>query len=169
MVPLLYEAMSSLARGQRAKWLGNHTMNTTDLVHEAYIKLAEAGPQGWDNRGHFLGVVAKTMRHVLIDRARSRMAVKRGGGATPIPLSDLLHLDEADFVVPEAAAERLLELDEALKLLAKENQREAEVVECRFFGAMTIEETAAALGVSGMTVKRDWSMARARLAQMLGD
>jgi RNA polymerase sigma factor (TIGR02999 family) len=159
---LVYEELHARAHQQRARWHGDYTLNTTALVHEAYLKLVDQSQAQWEGRSHFLGVAAKAMRHILIDYARRRRAEKRGGDVQKLSL-DEMKVGTDDLVLTQERAEALVVLDEALKRLEQESEREARVVECRFFGGMTVEETAAALGVSARTVKRDWAMAQAWL------
>ena len=158
----VYEALRRIARSHRARWHGNETLNTTALVHEAYLKLVGGDGGGYENRAHFLAVAAKAMRHLLISYAERQAAQKRGGGQADLPL------DEALFV-PEGRAEELLALEEALRRLEQVDPRAAEVVECRFFAGLDAEETAEALGVSRRTVTRDWGAARAWLYGELRD
>ncbi len=152
----VYDALRRIARSHRGRWRGNETLNTTALVHEAYLKLVGGDGASYENRAHFLAVAAKAMRHLLVSYAERQSAQKRGGG-TPD-----LSLDEA-LLVPEARAVELLALDEALQRLEAVDPRAAEVVECRFFAGLDAEETAAALGISRRTVTRDWGAARAWL------
>ena len=138
-------------RGERA----GHTLNTTALVHEAYLRLANHTPE-WIDRTHFFALAAQAMRHILIDHARRHRSMRRGGGLVRVPLEDaMLTLDDR--------AELLLAVDEALTRLAAVDERRCRVVECRFFAGLTEEETAAALGVAVRTVKRDWAKAKAWL------
>ncbi len=162
LFPLVYEELLAQAHRQRARWHGDHTLNTTALVHEAYLKLVDQTQGAWASRAHFLGVAAKAMRHILIDHAKARRAERRGGDVLKLSL-DELKAALASVLPQEEPPEALLALDEALQRLEQENAREAQVVECRFFGGMTVRETAAALGVSPTTVKRDWVMAQAWL------
>lgn len=159
---LLYEELHGLARRQRQQWVGEYTLNTTALVHEAYLKLAGQARLGVESRAHFSAVAARAMRHILCNYARERRAQKRGGGA------GLLTLDDAR--VPPAqnppfheGSDMLVALDNALRRLEQVDPRRARVVECRFFGGLTIEETAAAIDASPRTVKRDWAVAQAWL------
>src|SRR5690606_3264821 len=158
----VYEALRRIARSHRARWHGNETLNTTALVHEAYLKLVGGDGGGYENRAHFLAVAAKAMRHLLISYAERQAAQKRGGGQAD------LTLDEALFV-PEGRAEELLALEEALRRLEQVDARAAEVVECRCFSGLDAEVTADALGVSRRTVTRDWGAARAWLYGELRD
>ena len=152
----LYDELYALARQHRARWRGNDTLNTTALVHEAYLKLVGSEGADFDGRAHFLAVASKAMRHVLISYAEKQAAQKRGGGQADIPL------DEALLVAQEDADE-LLALEEALVRLEKADARAARIVECRFFGGLSAEETADALGISTATVTRGWRAARAWL------
>jgi RNA polymerase sigma factor (TIGR02999 family) len=160
---LVYDTLHDIAHYQRQSWHGDFTLNTPAIVHEAYLKLAADGSPDWESHSHFLSVASKAMRHILIDYARRRKADKRGGGAVRVSLEDtsVPSLDLVDL--SDEKAESLISLDQALEKLAKLEPREARVVECRFFGGLTITETANVLGVSPMTVKRDWAMAQAWL------
>lgn len=160
---LVYEELHARAHRQRAHWHGDYTLNTTALVHEAYLKLVDQTQAAWESRAHFLGVAAKAMRHILVDYAKRRRAEKRGGDVQKLSLEEMKVSLEGMVALTEERAEALLLLEEALERLARVNEREARVVECRFFGSMTFEETAQALGVSVRTVKRDWAMAQAWL------
>jgi len=135
-------------------------LTTGALVHEAYLKLVPNADMVWNDRVHFYRTAAKAMRQILIDEARKRRRVKRGGG-----VSDTTYVD--DFFLQEMAPEKVIELDEALNNLEKVSEREADVVKYRFFAGLTIEETAKALGISEMSVKRDWRRARAKLFHAL--
>jgi RNA polymerase sigma factor (TIGR02999 family) len=157
---LVYGELHGIARSQRCRWGGNETLNTTALVHEAYLKLVRQEDANWESRAHFFAVAAKAMRHILINYAERQVAAKRGGGAVHVPL------DEANLVAPEAA-EELLALDEALHGLARVHERSSRVVECRFFGGFDIRETAETLAVSPSTVERDWAFASAWLRRAL--
>jgi RNA polymerase sigma factor (TIGR02999 family) len=161
LFPLVYQELRVLARRQRRNWHGDATLNATALVHEAYIRLVDQNAMVPESRSHFFAVAAKAMRHILCDYARGRQRLKRGGGVEHVPISD--ELDALPIDVADEEAEQLAALDEALERLGQLNERQAQVVECRFFAGMNIEETAAALGLSPATVKRDWTMARAWL------
>ncbi|MEM6785257.1 MAG: ECF-type sigma factor [Bacteroidota bacterium] len=161
LFPLVYDELRALAHRQRGGWSGQRTLNTTALVHEAYIRLQDgAQGSGFESRAHFLGVAAKAMRHILVDYARRQGAQKRGGDQHRVDL-DAPGLSIANPDGP--ALTDLLALDAALDRLAEQDARAAQIVECRFFADMTIEETAAAVGVSTPTVKRSWRMAQAWL------
>ncbi len=160
---LVYDTLKHLAHRQREQWHGDFTLNTTAIVHEAYIKLFDQKKAEWESQAHFLSVASKAMRHILVDYARRKKAEKRGGDIPRVSLEDVRTPSGDVITISEEKAETLVSLDDALKRLAEVEPREAKVVECRFFGGMTIAETAAALGVSPMTVKRDWAMAQAWL------
>ncbi|MEM1055374.1 MAG: sigma-70 family RNA polymerase sigma factor [Bacteroidota bacterium] len=163
LFPLVYAELRRLAEQVR-QGPSLATMNTTALVHEAYLRLADGALADFEGRSHFLGVAAKAMRHVLVDHARKRGAQKRGGDLARIDLTDA-----ARFVGTADHDATVLALDAALDRLGALDERKARVVECRFFGDMTVAETAAALGVSTPTVKRDWRMAQAWLYRALSD
>ena len=160
LMPVVYDELRRLARGyvrrERAR-----SVQATELVHEAYLRLAGDRPRRWRGRTHFLAIAAISMRRVLVERARARGAAKRGGDRVQVTL------DDAVAAGPGAAVD-LLALDEALSSLAALDARQARVVELRFFGGLTVEETAEATGVSPATVKRDWTLARAWLKRELG-
>jgi len=156
----VYGELRRIAAGQRFRWQGNETMSTTALVHEAYIKLVKQDEVDWQDRSHFFAVAARAMRHILIDYAEQRAAAKRGGRAVHVPLDNI-------NPVPEDAAEDLLDLHDALNRLAEDHDRPSRVVECRFFGGLTIRETAETLAVSDATVERDWAFASAWLKRAL--
>jgi RNA polymerase sigma factor (TIGR02999 family) len=158
---IVYDELRRMAHVQRLRWQGDETMNTTALVHEAYLKLAGGGGDGWVDRAHFSAVAAQAMRHILVNYAERRLAARRGGGAEHVAL------DEAN-PVPAESAEELLALHEALERLGRVHERQARVVECRFFGGLPIRETAEALSVSTATVERDWAVASAWLRATLG-
>jgi RNA polymerase sigma factor (TIGR02999 family) len=134
----------------------DHTLQATALVHEAYLKLVRHQSVDWRNRAHFFGIAAQVMRHILVDHARGHGREKRGAG------QELVCLDEGLVVSPEKSGE-VLKLDESLERLAKLDARQAKLVELRFFGGLTVEETAQVLGISPRTVKREWSVAKAWL------
>jgi RNA polymerase sigma-70 factor, ECF subfamily len=161
LVPLLYDELRAMAHRQLAAEHDDLTLQTTALVHEAYLKLAGNGRSTGRGRSYFFAAAARAMRQVLVDRARRRLAAKRGGGA------GLVTLDEQDAAV-DAYSVELLELDEALGRLGRQSERQARVVEHRFFAGMSVQETAEALGVSQRTVEADWAVARAWLFRELG-
>ena len=163
LLPLFYDEVRRLAQRERRKagsWAhGDETMQTTALIHEAYLKMR--GNEGFNDHSHFLRAAALAMRHVLIDYARERLAGKRGSGATDLPL-------EAADEVSAPQDENLLEVDAALGRLAALSPRLAQIVECRFFAGYDEVQTAQALGITDRTVRRDWVKARAWLRQELG-
>jgi RNA polymerase sigma factor (TIGR02999 family) len=153
---LVYDELHRLAQAQRRRWSGDSTLDTTALVHEAYLKLVGQPDAGWNDRGHFLAVASRAMRHLLVNYAERRRAAKRGGGATPVSLDDF-------NPVSEEVADEVIALHEALERLAAVNDRQVRVVEARFYVGLSIDETAQALGISPATVKRDWQLAGAWL------
>lgn len=156
----VYTELRRRAHRQRQRWKGNPSLQTTALAHEAYVKLVDQEEQSWASRSHFFAVAATAMRHILIDEARRKKREKRGGEAPTLSLEELKERLGRDVAMTEDDAEALVVLDEALGRLEEERPRVARGVECRFFGGMTIEETAEALGVSERTVSRDWTQAR---------
>jgi RNA polymerase sigma factor (TIGR02999 family) len=165
LVPLVYEELRALAHGQRQRWQGDHTLDTTALVHEAYLKLVDQSRVSWESRAHFLATAAKAMRHILINYARDRRAQNRGGEQPKLSLEELSEGMEGTAVLSDDRAELLIALDAALTKLEHVNERQSRIVECRFFGGLTIEETAAALGISTASVSRGWALAQVRLFQ----
>ena len=160
LLPLVYDELRGLAHRQLAGEQAGHTLDTTALVHEAYVRLVDDTRVTRKGRAYFFGAAARAMRQVLVDHARRHTAKKRGGAARPVSL------DAANLAVDELADE-LLDLDRALEELAGRNPRHARVVECRYFGGLSVEETAEALDVSPRTVKYDWALARAWLHDAL--
>lgn len=160
ILPFVYDELRRAARRELAI-RPSDSLSTTALVHELYLKFSRADRADWRNRAHFLGVASVAMRHILVDRARRRRAEKRGGPHRHVTLDD-------EVSAADTQADSLLELHEALDRLAAIEQRLARVVECRFFGGMTEQETAEALGIAVRTVRRDWIKARGLLYQALG-
>lgn len=160
LVPLLEKELRRIARHHMAAQRPDHTLQTTALVNEAYLRLIDVKRASWHDRSHFLAACSQIMRHILVDHARGRQAAKRGGGACMVPL------EEAWVVSPEPGTD-LVALDEALDALTKNDPRKAKVVELRFFGGLSVEETAAVLDISAESVMRDWRLARAWLAREL--
>ena len=154
----VYSELQALARSHRRRWRGNPTMNTTALIHEAFLKLA--GPADFANRRHFFATASKAMRQVLVNYAEQQKASKRGGEAVRVTL------DEATLA-SDVSADELLDLHRLLTALEADNPRRCQVVECRVFGGMTIEEVAEALSISPATVKREWQIASAQLYREL--
>lgn len=160
LIPLLYDDLRVIARRHLSLERPDHTLDTTAVVHEVYIRLVDQTRVDWRDRAHFLAYASKAMRHILVDYARKQRSKKRGGGRIRVPI------DEAD-VAPEDPITELLELDEALRRLSEHDERLGAVAECRLFGGMTAEETAAALDLSLRTAQRDWRRARAHLHRTL--
>lgn len=161
LVRLIYADLRQLAHRVLRVPSRDHTLNTAALVHECYLRLVERGEATPNDRNHFLSLAARVMRQVVCDYARERLAEKRGGGVPPLPI-DELDAQEQHHI------EQFVELDGALNDLARRNERQAQVVECRFFAGLTDAETAAALGISVRSVARDWEAARAWLSRDLG-
>ena len=162
LFPLVYDELRFLAHRQRGTWRADLTLDTTALVHEAYLKVVDQQRLPAESRAHFFGVAAKAMRHILCNYARDRSRKKRGGGVAHLRLEPGRDI-AAQLELSDEQADTLSALDEALQALERVAERQARVVECRFFGGMSIEDTAAVLGVSPRTVKRDWTFARAWL------
>ncbi len=160
LMPLVYEELRRMAKRHMGRQQPG-TLQTTALINEAYERLVGQPAKKWQNRSHFFAVGAQAMRHILVDYARSRQSAKRGGGVRPVSL------DQAMFATDERAAE-VVAVDEALTELATLHSRQSRVVEYRFFGGLTVEETAEVLQVSPETVMRDWRMAKAWLHRALG-
>ena len=160
LIPLVYQELRNIAHRKLAGRDDRITLSTTVLVHEAYLKLVDQSSASWRDRAHFLAVASLAMRHVLVDRARARSAVKRGGARRRITLRD-------DHVPVEEQPDALLQLDDAMQRPAALAPRLARVVECRFFGGLTEDEIAEALGLTVRTVQRDWSKARMLLEREL--
>jgi RNA polymerase sigma factor (TIGR02999 family) len=159
---ILYEELRDVAQRQRWRWRGDHTLNTTALVHEAYVKLVGQARIDVESRAHFSALAATAMRHILCDHARKHATRRRGGGLTRLSLHEMNAASEqAEFTGEQADV--LVVLDEALRKLERVDARQSRIVECRFFGGLTIEETATAIGISPRTVKRDWALAQAWL------
>jgi RNA polymerase sigma factor (TIGR02999 family) len=160
LLPLIYNELRRLAHNFLYRERPDHTLQTTALVHEAYLKLIDQTDSHWQNRAHFFAIAAQAMRRILIDSARKHTALKRGG------VGDKLSLDQVANISREPKPE-LLALDEALNRLAQIDEQQSRIVELRYFGGLTIEETAQVLQLSPATIKREWAMARAWLYQAL--
>lgn len=156
LFPIVYDQLRDIAYRRMKGERKNHTLTKTELVHETYLRLLGQAEMGWKDRAHFFAVASRCMRQILIDHARKKRAEKRGGGEQPATLID-------EMVKAEQQADDLLNLDAAMNRLAKLNERLIEVVEYRYFGEMSIEETAEVMDVSISTVKRDWAKARGLL------
>ncbi len=162
LIPVVYDRLRALAHQRLAAAPGEHSLNTTGLVHEAYLRFVESAGPTFQSRDHFLAIAARVMRNVLVDHVRARVADKRGGGAA------LLELRE-DAWVTGVDLDRVEDLDEALKRLEQLDERQARMIEQRYFGGLTLEEIASAMDLSLATVKRDLRSARAWLAIELGE
>jgi len=160
LIPLVYDELHRLASRYLRRERPNHTLQTTALVHEAYLRLVRERNGNWQNRVQFFAVASQLMRHILVDYARRHNAVKRGGDCVKVSF------DEA-MIVSEEKSAALMALDDALSNLAAIDPEQSRVVELRVFGGLTVEETAEALGVSPRTVKREWSMAKAWLHRQI--
>jgi RNA polymerase sigma factor (TIGR02999 family) len=165
LTPLVYEHLRRMARSYMRNERPGHTLQATGLVHEAFLRLVDTRDLDWTDRAHFFAVCARVMRRILLDAARSRAAVKRGG---PAGRAVRATIDVDDVPTPGAAmSAEICALDEALEALAAIDPRRAQVIELRFFGGLTVEETAQVLQVSPQTVMRDWKLARVWLAREL--
>ena len=162
LYPLVYDELHRLARRYMSRERQDHTLQTTALINEAYVRLVDQKNVHWANRSHFFAISAQIMRRILIDHARRHAYAKRGGGAQQVSL-------EEAAIVSRAAGAELLRLDEALKSLAHMDPRRSQVVELRYFGGLNNEEIAGVLNISENTVTRDWNMARAWLHQQLSE
>ena len=160
LLPLVYDELRLIAHRHLAMRGPGATLQTTGLVHEAYLKLVDQSRAEWNDRAHFLALASLAMRHVLVDRAKARLRVKRGGAQVRVDL-------DAEAIPVDEQPETLLQLHDALDRLAEVEPRLARVVECRFFGGLTEDETAEALGVTARTVQRDWAKARVLLRRAL--
>jgi RNA polymerase sigma factor (TIGR02999 family) len=156
LIPLIQPELHRLAHHYMSRERAGHTLQTTALLNEAYLRLVDSPKRDWQNRTHFTAAAAQLMRRIMVDRARERRSLKRGGDAMKVSL------DEAELV-SEQRAEELLALDEALEKLAMQDPRKGQIVELRYFGGLTTEEIAAFLKISNRTVRREWRMARAWL------
>jgi RNA polymerase sigma factor (TIGR02999 family) len=162
LFPAVYDELRRMARGRLRRERADHTLGATELVHEAFFRLVKLDRIDWRSRAHFLAIASQAMRNVLLDHAVQRGARKRGSGARPVTLDRL-------EIAAEVRPEELLALCEALERLERLEPRQARVVECRFFGGLSLEETAVALSVSPATVSRDWTIARAWLHAQLSE
>jgi len=163
LVPLVYDELRALARRQRRRWQGDETLDTTALMHEAYLRLVDQSAPQWLSHPHFLAVASRAMRQVLIDYAKRRHAVKRGGARRQVSIDEVESALLARGELGEAHSEALLAVEESLCRLERDDAMNARIVECRFYAGLTIEDTAEALAISPATVKRRWSLAQAWL------
>lgn len=159
LMPLVYEELRTLARARLSHRPPGMTIQPTALVHEAYLKLVASGDPGWDSRAHFFGAAAQAMRNILVDQARRKKSLKRGG--------DARRVDDFELLI-EPPSEDILALDEALTALEKRDERKARIVMLHYFSGLTLEETAAALKISVPTVQREWRFTRSLLFTQLG-
>jgi RNA polymerase sigma factor (TIGR02999 family) len=155
-MPLVYHELHRLAHHYMSRERPGHTLQTSALVNEAFLRLVDQRDVQWQNRAHFFGIAAQMMRRILVDYARNRTYAKRGGGAPQVPLDE-------ELIVSDRRVAEVVTLDDALQGLASVDQRKSQVVELRFFSGLSIEETAEVLGVSPGTVMRDWTLAKAWL------
>ncbi len=166
LTPLVYEQLHRMARRHMRNERAGHTLQPTALVNEAFLRLVDTQDVEWTDRAHFFAVCARVMRRILVDAARSRAATKRGGRADRAELATAINLDNLPTPGTEMSAQ-VYELDQALNALARIDPRRAQVIELRFFGGLSVEETGHVLQVSPQTVMRDWKLARAWLAREL--
>ena len=160
LMPLVYDELRKMAKRYMSGQNKGHTFQTTELIHEAYLKLAVGEKQDWKNRAHFFGVAALAMRHILVNYALSKQSQKRGGERQKVTLDD-------NSIVSMERSDEIIALDEALKSLENLDNRKGRVVELRYFGGLSIEETASVLKVTPQTVKRDWRFAKTWLLREL--
>jgi RNA polymerase sigma factor (TIGR02999 family) len=160
LIPLVEAELRHVARAYMARERPDHTLQTTALLNEAFIRLVDARETRWQDRAHFVGIAARLMRRVLIDHARSRGYQKRGGGNVKVSLTD-------DIAIESEPEIWLIALDQALEKLSKDDERKAKVIELRFFGGLTVEETAEVLSLSPDTIMRDWRLAKLWLVREL--
>ena len=160
LLPLVYDELRKLARRYLQRERPGHTLQSTALVHEAYLRMIDQRDVSWQGRAHFFGIAAQMMRRILVDHARGRDAAKRGAGACKLTLDE-------DLLAPAERDINLVALDQALDTLSKLDSQQGRIVELRFFAGLSIEETAEVLKISPATVKRDWAMAKAFLSRQL--
>lgn len=166
LMPVIYAKIHQLAHRYMQRERQGHSMQTTALINEAYLRLVNVGDVHWSDRAHFFAVSAQLMRRILVDAARTRAAHKRGGQARKVEHSSAVNLDEIADVASQRG-EELIAVDDALAALAQFDARKAQIVELRFFGGLSVEEAAQVLGVSPQTVMRDWKLARVWLMREL--
>ncbi len=162
LLPLVYQELRKLANSYLQNERSDHTLQPTALVHEAYIRLVDWQNTNWENRSHFFAVAAQVMRHILVDHARKKKAEIHGGNLQKLALDEAISFSKQTEI-------DLVDLDDALKDLEKLDQRQSKIVELRFFAGLTIEETAHAIGVSTMTISREWNFVRAWLYRRLSN
>lgn len=177
LMPLVYDDLLRMAQAHLRRERPGHTLERTGLVHEAFLKLVDQRNVHWQSRAHFLGLASQLMRRILVDHARARHAAKRGAGVQAISLDDTLErvaaeggaADAIDVLADNGGSVDLVAIDQVLTQLEQFDPQQGRIVELRFFGGLTIEETAQAVGISEATVKRDWAMARAWLQLRLAE
>jgi RNA polymerase sigma factor (TIGR02999 family) len=164
----VYDELRAIARARMRGERNGHTLQSTELVHEAYLRLAPGGGAGWKSRGHFFAAAAEAMRRILIERARARGRIKRGGDPEGKPAPKLaLDLEEVAALADDHDAETILALDRAIERLSRRDERLARIVKLRFYAGLSVEEVAGTLGITPRTVLRDWAFARAWLYRQL--
>lgn len=161
LIPVVYDELRRQAAGYLRRERTGHTLQTTALIHEAYLRLINQQNIEWQNRAHFYAIAARLMRQILVDHARNRQAAKRGGSDIRVPLEEAVAISSGENV-------DLVALDEALTRLAKIDSQQSRIVELRYFSGLSVEETAEVVGVSSRTVRRDWNVAKAWLRQQIG-
>ena len=162
LIPLVHPELHRLAHHYMSRERAGHTLQTTAILNEAYLRLVDNTKPVWQGRTHFIAAAAQLMRRVMVDHARGHQSLKRGGGALRVTLDEVA-------LVPETRSQELLDLDEALERLAKQDDRKSHIVELRYFGGLTVEETAEFLKLSQRTVEREWTMAKAWLYRALSE
>lgn len=162
LIPLVYDELRQMAKRYMRRQPSGHTFQTTELIHEAYLKLAKSDEQNWQNRAHFFGIAAQAMRHILVDYARAKQSKKRGGFQQKVTL-------EETAVITSKRSDEIVILDDALQRLTLLDNRKGRVVELKYFGGLTNEEIAEVLKISPETVKRDWRFARTWLLRELSE
>lgn len=163
LLPLVYDELHRIAGRHRGHWDGEDTLNTTALLHEAYLRLADQSAPQWQSYPHFLAVASTAMRQILLDYAKRSRAAKRGGRFERVPLHEIESALENAETIDEARSAAVIALDESLRRLEETDPRQSRIVECRFFGGMTIDDTATALGIAPATIGREWAKAKAWL------
>lgn len=162
VLPAVYDELYTIARRYRSKEHNNHTLQTSEIINEAYLKMIKQNDNDWQNRSHFFAFASRVMRNLLVDYARTKKYQKRGGGAIKVSLEDVA-------IVSPVPDENVLALDEALKKLAEFDERKSRIVELRYFGGLSAKETAEVIGVSEITVKREWLKAKAWLYKVIAE
>ncbi|MDQ3226541.1 MAG: ECF-type sigma factor [Chloroflexota bacterium] len=163
LLPLVYGELHQIAGRQRQQWQGEDTLNTTALVHEAYFRLVDKSAPQWQSYPHFFAVASTAIRQILLDYAKRKHAVKRGGRLQRVPLDEVDTELNISGKIDDARSAALIALDDSLRRLEQHDPRQSRIVECRFFGGMTIQDTATALGIAPATVMRGWVSAKAWL------